>query len=585
MSERRLAAILAADVAGYSRLMEADEEGTHGFLKSILRELMEPSIAAHKGNLIKTTGDGALVEFASAVDAVRCAMEMQRGIAARNEGRPADKRAELRIGVNVGDIIADEGDIFGDAVNVAARIEGLAEPGGVCISGAVYDHVQGKIDAGFEDVGPQTVKNIARPIQVLRVRERAKSHGVADLSAPVPGFQGRPAIAVLPFQNMSGDPEQEHFVDGIVEDILTRLSMWHWMPVIARNSSFAYKGKSVDVRHIGKELGARYILEGSVRRVGDRVRITGQLIEAETGHHVWADRYDRKLDDIFAIQDEITDSIVTALEPAVGRAERTRASSKPPSNLNAWELYHRGAAHMAQTTRSSLAAARESFHRSIELDLNFALPFAGLSGVGILEVLYSWADHPPSALATILECARRAIALDPLNSVAHRALSIGYLFAAQHTAAISEARRAIELNPSFAGAYHALGVALFSDGQPHEAIDALTRAIRISPNDPIMFEFLGAMSFAYFLAGDYEKSVEIARSSSQKAPQYPIAHRTMASALAHLGRINEAHIALQEFLKLSPQFSIEAARHSPPLRNDSDFERHIEGLRKAGWQG
>jgi adenylate cyclase len=585
MPERRLAAILAADVAGYSRLMEADEEETHGFLKSVLREVIEPEIEAHRGNLIKTTGDGALVEFPSAVDAVRCALVVQRGIAERNAARPADKRAELRIGVNVGDIIVDEGDIFGDAVNVAARIQGLADPGGICVSGAVYDHVQGKIEVGFDDIGPQTVKNISRPIQVLRVREKPAVSSMTDVSAPVPGFQGRPAIAVLPFANMSGDPDQDHFADGMVEDILTRLAMWRWIPVIARNSTTKYKGSAIDLRTVGRELGARYILEGSVRKAGDRVRITGQLIDAETQTHIWAERYDRKLDDIFTVQDEITDAIVMALEPAVGRAERTRASLKPPASLDAWEMFHRGAALVTRLTRSSFAEARAQFHRAIALDPSFGLPFVGLAGIGVMEALFAWATDPGRAIAETTEFARRAIALDPLNPGGHRSLAYAYLFSAQHAAAIDEARKGIELNPSFAMGYHALGVSLFSNGQASEAIDALTRAIRISPNDPLMFEMLGALSVAHYLARNYEKAVEAATASAQNLPNYPIAYRTLAGALAQLERMEEAKSALARFLELSPGYTTVSARRSPPFRNEADFEHLVDGLRKAGWQG
>jgi adenylate cyclase len=357
---RRLAAILAADVAGYSRLMEADEEGTLAALKSQRRELIDPQVAAHRGRIVKTTGDGALIEFASAVDAVACALAVQRGMSERKAG--AARKVELRVGVNVGDAIFDEGDIYVDSVNVAARLEGLAEPGGICISGAVYDHIAGKIEARFEDIGPQRVKNISRPIQVLRVHETKQAMDtVADVSAPVQGFQGRPAIAVLPLQNMSGDPEQEYFADGIAEDILTRLAMWRWCPIIARNSSLAYKGRSVDIRQIGKELGARYVLEGGVRKGGERVRITAQLIEAETGHHVWAERYDRKLGDIFTVQDEIVEAITVALEDAVGQSEIKRAMVKAPANLEVWELHHRGMHYFYRLTPDDFSRAREAF--------------------------------------------------------------------------------------------------------------------------------------------------------------------------------------------------------------------------------
>ena len=367
--ERRLAAILAADMVGYSRLMEADEEGTIARQKVHRAELIEPAISSHGGRIVKTMGDGLLLEFPSVVDAVKCALAVQQGMAEREAEVPEDLRIQYRVGINLGDIVIDGEDILGDGVNVAARLESLAEPGGICISGTVYDHIAGKIEAGFDDLGPQTVKNIVRPIRVLRVRPQAQSDPITDISAPVPGFQGRPAIAVLALQNLSGDPEQEYFADGIAEDILTRLAMWRWMPVIARNSSFAYKGKSIDVRRIGRELGARYVLEGSVRKAGGRVRVTGQLIDTESGHHIWADRYDRSLDDIFAVQDEIADAIISALEPAVGEAEMQRTRLKPPASFDAWELHQRGMWHFSRNTKEDFVEARESFERAIEIDL------------------------------------------------------------------------------------------------------------------------------------------------------------------------------------------------------------------------
>ena len=363
--QRRLAAILAADVVGYSRLVELDEAGTIARLKSLQTELIQPMVVEDGGRVVKVMGDGVLVEFGSAVDAVRNALAIQTEMGRRNADLAEADRIEFRVGVNVGDVIIDGDDIQGDGVNIAARLEALAEPGGICISGTAYDQIAGKIEAAFDDLGPQTVKNITRPIRVLRVRPKSQSDPVTDVSAPVPGFQGRPAIAVLALQNLSGDPEQEYFADSIAEDILTRLAMWRWMPVIARNSSFAYKGRSLDVRRIGRELGARYVLEGSVRKAGGRVRITGQLIDAESGHHVWADRYDRELKDIFAVQDEITDAIIAALEPAVGEAEMQRIRLKPPASLDAWELHQRGMWHFTRTTKQDYAIARDSFGRAI----------------------------------------------------------------------------------------------------------------------------------------------------------------------------------------------------------------------------
>ena len=344
--ERRLAAILAADVVGYSRLVGIDEEGTLAALKALRKSLIDPKITEHRGRIVKNTGDGALVEFASAVDAVRCAVEIQRETADRTINIPEDRRIEFRIGINIGDIVIEEGDIFGDGVNIAVRLESIAAPGGVCISEDVYRQVRGKFDATFEDIGEQKLKNIVQPVRVYRVRIVGTSAGASagehSTNLPLPD---KPSIAVLAFQNMSGDLEQEYFADGIAEDIITALSKSRWLFVIARNSSFTYKGRSVDVKQIGRELGVRYVLEGSVRKSGNRVRITGQLVEAATGVHLWAERYDRDLTDIFAVQDEITESVASAIEPAMAQAERLRVSRKPPDSLVAWEAYHRGLWH------------------------------------------------------------------------------------------------------------------------------------------------------------------------------------------------------------------------------------------------
>ena len=344
--ERRLAAILAADVVGYSRLVGIDEEGILAALKALRNSLIDPKITEYRGRIVKNTGDGALVEFASAVDAVRCAVETQREMADRTINIPEDRRIDFRIGINIGDIVIEEGDIFGDGVNIAVRLESIAAPGGVCVSEDVYRQVRGKFDATFEDIGEQKLKNIVQPVRAYRMRIVGTSAGAStgehSTNLPLPD---KPSIAVLAFQNMSGDVEQEYFADGIAEDIITALSKSRWLFVIARNSSFTYKGRSVDVKQIGRELGVRYVLEGSVRKSGNRMRITAQLIEAATGAHVWAERYDRDLADIFAVQDEITGSVVNAIEPAMAQAEQQRVSVKPPDSLDAWEAYHRGLWH------------------------------------------------------------------------------------------------------------------------------------------------------------------------------------------------------------------------------------------------
>ena len=583
--QRRLAAILVADVVGYSRLTEADEEGTRARLRSLHAGLIEPEISTYGGRIVKATGDGMLVEFSSAVDAVRNALAIQLAMAGHNAELPENQRLVFRVGINVGDVIVEGDDIHGDGVNVAARLEALAEPGGICISGTVYDHVAGKIEADFDDLGPQTVKNIARPIRVLRVRPQARSDPITDVSAPVPGFQGRPAIAVLALQNLSGDPEQEYFADGIAEDILMRLAMWRWMPVIARNSSFAYKGRSVDVRRIGRELGARYVLEGSVRKAGGRVRITGQLIDAESGHHIWADRYDRSLDDIFAVQDEITDAIISALEPAVGEAEMQRTRLKPPASLDAWELHQRGMWHFTRRTKKDYVRARESFRRAIEIDPNFAGSHSVLAITTALELLFAWTDDPQGSLSKAHMEAETAVALDAMDAWAHTALCLCNVFARKYENALAAGRRATELNPSLAAGHFFLGGALMVDGQPREAITSMTQAVRISAKDPMLSAWLSGLGIAHYTARDYMKALEFATRAVQEAPHDPAAQRNRACALAQLGRIAEARAALARFLELSPGFTAEAARHSMPFRDDTDFEHFVEGLRKAGWTG
>ncbi len=580
--QRRLAAILAADVVGYSRLMEADEEGTRVRLRSLHADLIDPRIAADGGRIVKTMGYGILVEFGSAVDAVRNALDIQGAIRRRNTDVAEEKRIEFRVGINVGDVIVEGDDIHGDGVNVAARLESLAEPGGICISGTVYDHVAGKIEARFNDLGPQTVKNIARPIRVLRVRPQMRDDPFTGVSAPVPGFQGRPAIAVLALQNLSGDPEQEYFADGIAEDILTRLAMWRWMPVVARNSSFAYKGKAVDVRRIGRELGARYVLEGSVRKAGGRVRITGQLIDAETGHHVWADRYDRSLDDIFVVQDEITDAIVSALEPAVGQAEMQRTRLKSPASLDAWELHQRGMWYYSRTTKENYARARDSFGRAIGIDPNFAGSHSMLAILTTLEVLLAWTDDPQGALGKAKVEAETAVALDAMDAWAHAALCLCNTFARQYEIALAAGRRATELNPSLAAGHFFLGGALMLDGQPNEAIASITQAVRISAKDPMLFAWLSGLGFAHYMARDYTKAVEFTTRAIQEAPKNPAGQRNHACVLAQLGRIEEAQAALARFLELSPGFTTESARRSMPFRDDTDSEHFLDGLRKAG---
>jgi adenylate cyclase len=581
---RRLAAIVAADIAGYSRLIGRDEEGTLRALRAHRRELVDPKIAEYGGRIANTAGDSLLLEFPSAVDAVRCAIAVQQGMTERNRGTEADRQISFRIGINVGDVIAEGDDLLGDGVNIAARLQEIAEPGGICVSHRALEDVQDRIAVVFDNLGQQSLKNIVRPVTVWRWVADAGGTPAAspiDVSKPVQGFAGRPAIAVLPFDNLSKDEEHEFLADGIAEDILTRLAMWRWLPVIARNSSFIYKGRSVDLKNVGRELGARYVLEGSVRKAGNRVRITGQLIDTDTGHHVWAQRYDRELDDIFALQDEITDAIVAALEPAVGRAEMQRAHRRNPQNLDAWDLYQRGKSSLIKTTREDMQHAIELFRQSSVADPEFASPLAAIAVAEFIKLTVGFNDGAGLSPAAH-QAATRAVLLDDLDPFAHVGLGYASAFTGQHDAGILAAQRAIEINPSFALGYHCLAGARFLNGEHNEAAEAAQVAIRISPNDPWLFLFFGVLSASHYMRGDHEQALETVNFAVRRFPWYASTHRWHAVALAQVGRLDEATSALGRFLGLSPNYTLEIARHSYPFRRESDLAHYLDGLRKAG---
>ena len=583
--ERRLAAIMAADVVGYARLMGEDETGTLERLKALRRDLVQPSIARRKGRVFKLMGDGLLAEFPSVVEAVQCAVDIQEQIAAREAGIADDRRIRLRIGVNLGDIIIEGQDVYGDGVNVAARLEELADPGGICVSGTVHEEVRNRLAVRFDDLGRQSLKNIVRPVTVWRWVGNPGATTAAspiDVSKPVQGFAGRPAIAVLPFDDLSKDEEHEFLADGIAEDILTRLAMWRWLPVIARNSSFTYKGRAVDVKDVGRELGARYVLEGSMRKAGNRVRITGQLIDAETGHHVWAQRYDRELDDLFALQDEITDAIVAALEPAVGRAEMQRAHRRDPQNLDAWDLYQRGMSHLIKTTREDMQHAVELFRRSSVADPEFASPLAAIAVAEFIKLTVGFNEGHAGMAPAAREAAMRAVTLDDLNPFAHVGLGYASAFTGHHDAGILAAQRAIEINPSFALGHHCLAGARFLNGEHDEAAEAAEMAIRISPNDPWLFLFLGVLSASHYMRRDDQRALETVSFAVRRFPWYASTHRWHAVASAQAGRLDEARSALDKFLELSPDYTLEIARHSYPFRRESDLAHYLDGLRKAG---
>ena len=581
-TQRRLAAIVAADVVGYSRLMASDEEGTLAAVQAAYRSVFDPHFDQHDGRIVKTTGDGLLAEFPSVLDAVRCCVEIQRDLTERAALVPEDRRVRFRIGINLGDIIIDGDDIHGEGVNVAARLEAMAEPGGVCVSDDVQRQIRGKLDVPFTDDGNHTLKNIPEPVHVWRWSLATSTKpAIVDVSEPVPDFGGRPAIAVLPFENLSQDPAQEFLGDGIAQDILSRLAMWRWLPVIARNSSFTYKGRTSDAKLVGSELGARYILSGSVRRAGNRVRIAGQLTDTETGLQVWADRYDRDLEDIFVVQDEITDAIVAALEPAVGRAEMQRARLKNPQSLDAWDSFQRGIWHLSKITKQDIASAREMLERSVESDPNFARAHAGIGLLGYLEISMGFASDPNASLSTAHKAALRALRLDDLDPFANAALGYSSMLTGEHDNAIAAAQRAVEFNPSFALGHHCLHSALFMAGLFHDSLNAVERACRVSPNDPLLFYFMGGVSACHYMLRNYELAVEKANLAIQRYSQYPSAYRWLAVALAQSGRVNEARVALTKFLELSPG-SRDAARRAYLFKRDTDLAHYLDGLDKAG---
>ena len=575
--ERRLAAILVADVAGYSRLMGVDEEGTLAALKAYRRELIDPKIAEHHGRIVKTTGDGALVEFASAVHAVRCAMEIQQAMAKRNTATPEDRRIEFRIGIHVGDIIIEDGDIFGDGVNIAARLEGIAQPGGIGISDDAYRQVRDKLDVAFEDGGEQALKNIPRPVRVYWVRIDKKS----ETASPTLALPSKPSIAVLAFQNMSGDPEREYFADGIAEDIITALSRSRWLFVVARNSSFTYKGKSVDVRQVGRELGVRYVLEGSVRKSGSRVRITAQLVDASDGHHVWADRYDRRFEDIFAVQDEMTSQITSAIAPGIVAAEVQRAQAKDAGELGTWERLMRAHWHIQRFNPEDFREAIRLLDELVRHEPKNATALSDLSFVWHFSGSLAWADDFAAAFARSGDAARRAIASDDTDAAAHAMVGIDELFAGRHDGATRRLQRAIELDPNSNFAHGMLSAAYAFGGEADLAIQQAEAAIRLSPRDFLNVVWHTTAGWAHLSAARFEEAAECAQRAADWNPAFADAHGVLASASAHLGRMAEARASLDIFTRLIPG-SLADQLSARPFRRPADRERYLTGLRKAG---
>ena len=581
--DRRLAAILAADIAGYSRLMGADEEGTLQKLKAHRKELVDPKIVEHRGRIVKTTGDGMLVEFVSVVDAVRCAVDIQRGMIARNAEVPVERRIEFRVGINVGDIISDGGDIFGDGVNLAARLEALAEAGGIYVSRVVYEQVRDKLSFGFDDLGEQTVKNLAHPVGVHRVRlaENASSDGAAMPDAAVnQSTFDRPSIAVLPFENMSGDPEQEYFADGITEDIITGVSKLRWFFVIARNSSFAYRGKAVDVKRIARELGVRYVLEGSVRKGGSRVRLTAQLIDASTGNHIWADHYDGELIDLFDLQDEITMKVVAAIEPRLLEAEGLRSQRRSAQDLDAWDMVMQANSLFWRVSKPEGETAIKILKLAVKRYPGYAPGHSMLAFALLMAGQFGWNLSEPQ-VKEAAALANRAVELDDSDPWAH--LALGYVaYTSRRTDdALEQFGRVLDLNPNFAAAHGYLGQALTHAGRSDEAIPHLERAMRLSPHDPQNAVFNVALGAAHYLAGRYEEGISFSRKAWQQRYGLTAAHRVYCVSLAQAGRIEEARAALARLKELHPELSIAWIKKYVSY-TPGPMEKFLDGMRKAG---
>ncbi len=569
--QRRLAAILAADVVGYSRLMEQDESGTLIALKARRKEVLEPLVARHQGRIFKVTGDGVLIEFGSAVDAVQCAVKLQDGMAVENGDLPEARRIVLRIGVNLCDVMIEGGDRYGDGVNIAARLEQLAEPGGILVSGTTYDHARNKVEAGFEDLGTQTLKNIAEPVRAYRVTGTPR----VALAAPK-GTTDKPSIAVLPFVNMSGDPEQQYFSDGITEDIITELSRWHQLWVLSRNSSFQYRGKTVDVKRVARELGVQYVVEGSVRRVGEQIRVTTQLVNAVSGNHLWAERYDRNAEEIFAIQDEVVRTIVGTLVGRVQAAAAELAKRKPPNSLAAYECVLRGRA-LPWGDPQADAEARRLYEKAIEIDSDYGLAHALLA----LMLQSEWSEDISGSDALLdqaFELAKKAVDLDENESFCQFMVGNVHLYRRSFELAEQYHRRALEMNPSNPEDVANMGVLLVYLGRSNEGLEWLRQARRVDPYFGPQW-YWHMLGHAYMTARQYDEAITAFERSTTKPPWV---HAYIAACHAQAGRTVRARECVVEALRLQPTLSIKHVPPKEPFKYAADLANLVDGLRNAG---
>jgi adenylate cyclase len=581
---RKLAAILAADVVGYSRLMGADEAGTLTALKHHRQAVFDPAVAAHNGRIVKLIGDGTIVEFGSVVDAVNCALSVQRSGDLTPDETPPQPKIVLRIGINLGDVIIEGDDIYGDGVNIAARLEPLAEPGGICVSSIVNESIGNRIDAHFQDGGDISVKNIDRPIRVWKWQPTGTSISAAkpDAAKPATTNGAAASIAILPFTNMSGDPEQEYFSDGITEDIITDLSKIAGLTVIARNSSFTYKGRSVDVRVVGRELGVRSVLEGSIRRAGNRVRITAQLIDATSGGHLWADRYDRDLTDIFEVQDDVTQRIVGALKVTLSPTEKAQLSDTGTSNIEAYDCSLRGRELLLGNpkNRGTFEQAKASFLKAIELDPNYAQAHAGLGFAYMFDYQNRWSDDPDGSLPLAKQYAERAIEKNPKDPLARAVAAVAATFNGDLDRARSEIGIALSLNPNLAMAYNIAGSIRMYAGQPLEAIPMIERAMRLDP--AANTQYLHFLGMANLLAGKYETAVALFKQRIVLVPGTDFSRSALASALGHLGEVDEARRVWRELKEINPKYSFSEHLSRLPFKREEDARRLADGLKKAG---
>jgi adenylate cyclase len=577
---RRLAAILAADVVGYSRLMERDEAMTLTGLKARWKEVLEPLVERHLGRVFKTMGDGVLVEFSSAVNAVECAVELQQAMTATNRDLPAELRIVLRIGVNLGDVMVDGSDLYGDGVNVAARIEGLAEPGGVAISDGVHEHLRGRIGIDFVDRGNRRVKNIERPVHIWTWSPGADVAEAAEAVVPAqPPLPQKPSIAILPFDNMSGDPEQGYFADGITEDIITDLSKVSGLFVIARNSSFAYRGRSSDIRQVSRELGVRYVLEGSVRRAANRVRINAQMIDGTTGGHLWAERYDRDLEDIFAVQDEVTRTIVGALRVELTSNEEARRAAHSKVDPEVYDLLVRSRQTMLQLTPEATVEARAMLERVLALDPTQAQAYARLSIIAFANYVNQWNDATPENMTKAMELARKATELDDSEPQGHMALSLALCWTRRLDEAGSAAERAVTLDPNSADAVTGLGTIRDFQGRHEEAVALYTRAHRLDPQFDMALHFLGRALLSLDRLAEAESAF---KRRLALAPRSDMTRFYLACLYARSGRPEEARRYWDEMLAVNPRFSVEHLKRALPYRDPKLFDRLVDDIRGAG---